>query len=79
MTYLRLKGQGRPETFHRAAHRSCGYVIDVCGDKRLPDYTKADANKFRDALIKKGLAGSSITRICKHGWQRTPTGRSLWR
>lgn len=63
LTYLRLKGQGRPETFHRAAHRSCGYVIDVCGDKPLPDYTKADANKFRDALIKKGLAGSSITRI----------------
>lgn len=63
MTYLRLKGQGRPETFHRAAHRSCGYVIDVCGDKPLPEYTKADANKFRDALIKRGLAGSSITRI----------------
>lgn len=63
LTYLRLKGQGRPETFHRAAHRSCGYVIDICGDKPLPDYTKADANKFRDALIKKGLAGSSITRI----------------
>lgn len=63
LTYLRLKGQGRPETFHRAAHRSCGYVIDVCGDKPLPDYTKADANKFRDALIERGLAGSSITRI----------------
>lgn len=26
--YLRLKGQGRPVTFHRAAERSCGYVID---------------------------------------------------
>ncbi len=63
LTYLRLKGLGRPETFHRAAHRSCGYVIDVCGDKPLPDYTKADANAFRDELIKKGLAGSSITRI----------------
>ena len=63
LTYLRLKGQGRPETFHRAAHRSCGYVIDVCGDKPLTDYIKADANKFRDALIKRGLAGSSITRI----------------
>ncbi|ANP37180.1 integrase [Phaeobacter gallaeciensis] len=63
LTYLRLKGQGRPETFHRAAHRSCGYVIDVCGDKPLTGYTKADANKFRDALIKRGLAGSSITRI----------------
>lgn len=29
--YLRLKGQGRPVTFHRAAERSCGYVIDAWG------------------------------------------------
>lgn len=63
LTYIRLKGQGRSKTFERAAHRACGYVIDVCGDKPLPAYTKADANAFRDALIERGLAGSSITRI----------------
>lgn len=63
VTYVRLKGTGRPKTFEQAAHRSCGYVLDVCGDKPLPDYTKADANRFRDTLISKGLAGSSITRI----------------
>ncbi len=61
--YLKLKGQGRPDTFHRAAERSCGYVIDVCGDMDITTYTKADANAFRDDLIKRGLAGSSITRI----------------
>lgn len=61
--YLRLKGQGRPATFHRAAERSCGYVIDVCGDRDITAYTKADANAFRDDLIKRGLAGSSITRV----------------
>lgn len=61
--YLRLKGQGRPVTFHRAAERSCGYVIDVCGDKDITAYTKADANAFRDDLIKRGLAGSSMTRV----------------
>jgi hypothetical protein len=60
--YLRLKGHGRPKTFHRAAERSCGYVVDVCGDKDLLAYTKADANAFRDALIARGMAGSSITR-----------------
>lgn len=32
--YLKLKGQNRPATFQRAAERSCGYVIDVCGDKK---------------------------------------------
>lgn len=61
--YLKLKGNDRPLTFHRAAERSCGYVIDVAGDKDLRAFTKADANKFRDALIDRGLAGSSITRI----------------
>ncbi len=61
--YLRLKGRGRPVTFQRAAERSCGYVIDVAGDKDIRAYTKGDANKFRDALIERGLSGSSITRI----------------
>ena len=61
--YLRLKGRGRPVTFHRGAERSCGYVIDVCGDKALTDYTRADANRFRDALLERGLTGSSIVRV----------------
>jgi len=61
--YLKLKGNGRPVTFHRAAERSCGYVMDVAGNKDLRDYTKGDANRFRDTLIDRGLSGSSITRI----------------
>lgn len=61
--YLSLKGAGRPATFHRAAERSCGYVIDVCGDKAIDAYTKSDANAFRDSLLSRGMAGSSITRI----------------
>jgi len=61
--YLRLKGHGRPDTFHRAAERACGYVIDACGDKDLTDYVKADANAFRDVLLKRQMAGSSIARI----------------
>jgi len=61
--YLGLKGKGRSITFHRAAERSCGYVIDACGDKHLEAYTRADANAFRDTLIARGLSGSSITRV----------------
>lgn len=61
--YLRLKGKGRPVTFHRAAERSCGYVMDVCGNKDITAYTKADANALRDNLIERELAGSSITRV----------------
>ena len=61
--YLRLKGNNRPATFHRAAERSCGYVIDACGDKDITAYTRADANAFRDSLIARELSGSSITRV----------------
>jgi len=61
--YLKLKGNGRPVTFQRAAERSCGYVMDVAGDKDLRAYTKGDANEFRDELMDRGLSGSSITRI----------------
>lgn len=61
--YLKHKGAGRPVTFHRAAERTCGYVIDSCGDKPLDAYTRADANAFRDSLIEQGLAGSSMTRV----------------
>lgn len=61
--YLQQKGKNRPATFQRAAERACGYVIDACGDKHLEAYTKADANAFRDALIARGLAGSSMTRV----------------
>lgn len=61
--YLRLKGRGRPITFHRGAERSCGYVIDVCGDKLLTDYSRVDANKFRDNLLERRLTGSSIVRV----------------
>ncbi|WP_116084769.1 DUF6538 domain-containing protein [Tropicimonas sp. IMCC34011] len=61
--YLRLKGANRPATFHRAAERSCGYVIDKCGDKDITAYTRSDANSFRDDLIARKLSGSSITRV----------------
>lgn len=61
--YLRQKGRGKSVTFHRAAERACGYVIDACGDKYLDAYTKADANAFRDNLIARGLAGTSMTRV----------------
>ena len=61
--YLKLKGHSKPDTFERAAKRSCNYVIKCVGNKCLADYTRADANKFRDYLLKRGLTGSSITRI----------------
>ena len=62
-TYLHLRGAGRSKTFHSAVHRSCGHLIDACGLKQLHEYSRKDALAFRDNLIAKGLAGSSITRV----------------
>ena len=38
--YLRLKGQGKAETFHRAAARACRYLTEVAGDKPLSGYER---------------------------------------
>ena len=61
--YLRLKGQGKAETFHRAATRACRYLTEVAGDKPLSRYVRADAAKLRDRLVENGLAGSSVARL----------------
>lgn len=61
--YVGLKGQGRNETFRRAAERSCGYLIDAVGEKPLDQYTRSDALALRDHLVAKKLSGSSVTRV----------------
>ena len=53
--YLRLKGQGKAETFHRAATRACRYLTEVAGDKPLSGYERADAAKLRDILSRMAL------------------------
>ena len=62
-TYLQLKGVGKPKTFHRAAMRNAGLVIDQLGDRQLCDYSTVDAGKVRDALIDRGLSVLSVRRI----------------
>ena len=62
-TYLNIKGKGKGKTFHSAAERACRYLIDATANKNLHEYTRQDALAFRDHLIAKGLAGSSISRI----------------
>ena len=62
-TYLSIKGKGKGKTFHAAAERACRYLVDATTNKNLHEYTRQDALAFRDYLIAKGLAGSSIARI----------------
>ena len=51
------------KTFHAAAQRACAYLVEACGAKDLADYSRADALKYRDYLIAKGMAGSSVSRV----------------
>ncbi len=60
--YLHLKGKNRPKSFEAAASRTCNYLIGIAGNKCLGDYTRADALKFREWLVNRGLTGSSVTR-----------------
>ena len=61
--YLALKGKGRAKTFHTASERACRYLADATGLKDLHEYSRRDALAFRDYLVLKGLAGSSVTRV----------------
>ena len=62
-TYVTQKGAGKSKTFHAAAQRACSYLVNACGAKTLPEYTRADALRYRDYLIARGLVGSSVGRV----------------
>ena len=61
--YLQLKGIGKAKTFHQAAVRNAGVVMDQLGDRPLCDYSTVDAGKVREALIDRGLSVLSVRRI----------------
>ena len=62
-TYLTQKGSGRPKTFKAVAQRACNYLAEACGIKNLAEYSRADALKYRQYLIARGLVGSSVSRV----------------
>ena len=62
-TYLVQKGTNRGKTFHSAAQRAYTSVVDACGAKDLDGYSRSDPLKYRDYLIAKGMAGSSVSRV----------------
>ena len=61
--YLKQKNAGKGKTFKAAAERACRYLSDVAGSKSLHEYSRSDALTFRNALIERGLAGSSVARV----------------
>ena len=61
--YIKLKGTGRSEYFITTAKRNIDYVIKCLGCRPIDQYTSADAAKYRDWLVEKGLASSSVKRV----------------
>ena len=61
--YLSAKGKNKGKAFKAAVDRAFRYLLEACRVKCLHEYTRADALKYRDYLVSKGLVGSSITRI----------------
>ena len=62
-TYLTHKGAGKHKSFEATAQRACTYLVEACGTKDLDGYSRADALKYRDYLIAKGMVGSSVSRV----------------
>ena len=60
--YLQLKGMNKAKTFHQAALRNAGTVIEICGDRVVTEYRTTDAGQVRDALIARGLNVLSVRR-----------------
>jgi integrase len=61
--YLALKGVGKEKYFTTYTMRNSGYLIACLGDQDLMAIPSSSGGKFRDALVKRGLASSSIKRI----------------
>lgn len=61
--YRHHKGKGRSKTFHTAAERACTYLVEACGLKQLTSYTRADALKFCEWLVARGINGASVVRV----------------
>ena len=61
--YCTLKGVNKNELFFVVANRNVGYVIKCLGNRPLNAYSSSDAAKFRDWLLDRKLATSSIKRI----------------
>ena len=62
-SYLRLKGAGRSKTFFQGAERAVGYLTEATDAEQLSSLSAADAARFRDHLIGKGMTAASVRRV----------------
>ena len=56
--YLKAKSDSRSSSFTKSVNRAVKYLISVAGNKNIEEYTRKDANLFRDSLLKRSLTGT---------------------
>ena len=61
--YMKLKSEGRDHVFVRTVDRNVDYLIEAVGNRDLYEYTSSHGAAFRDFLLERGLAISSIKRV----------------
>jgi len=61
--YLELKGHGKDHLFHNLTNRNIGYLLDCLGNRPLDLYSTADAAAFRQYLVDKRMASSTVKRV----------------
>jgi len=62
-TYLRLKGDGRSQTFFQATTRSVSYLKQSTSVEQIDGFSPQHASAFRDFLKDKGMTSTSIRRV----------------
>ncbi len=61
--YLKLKSKNKDKVFIRTSYRNVRYVIQALGDRPINSYSTADAAKFRDWLMDKGMVMNTVKRV----------------
>jgi integrase len=61
--YLSVKGQGKVQLFFSHSKRNISYLVSCLGSRPLDCYSTADAAKFRQSLMDRGLSNASLQRV----------------
>jgi len=60
--YLAQKAEGKSKNFTQCNKRACEIVYQLIGDKPINQYERQDALAFRDELVSRELAGTTVRR-----------------
>ena len=62
-TYLKLKSDGRSQTFFQATSRAMDYLKQSTSVEDIGHLSQRDATAFRDFLIERGMTSASVRRV----------------